>query len=154
MSIVTNFFKDIQDGMFNSKYSSKFIKNYGKALSEITTKGKYYESYMANGGMTNTYFDYNEGIKKKNKFTEKIRNVNEIVEQLPRLAEFISTLEDGKSLNEALYNAAEITTNFKRGGDITKAINRNGVNFLNASKSTTSGFNCTGYFCLPSNVAI
>lgn len=132
--IVTNFFKDFQDGMFNSKYSSKFVKNYGKALNEIMTKGEYYETYMANGGMNNTYFDYNEGIKKKpNKFVEKIRNANEIVEQLPRMAEFISTLEDGKSLNEALYNAAEITTNFKRGGDITKAINRNGVNFLNAS---------------------
>lgn len=131
--IVTNFFKDFQDGAFNSKYSSKFIKNYGKALNEICTKGKYYESYMANGGMSNTYFDYETGIKKTNKFVEKIRNANEIVEQLPRLAEFISTLEDGKSLNEALYNAAEITTNFKRGGDITKAINRNGVNFLNAS---------------------
>lgn len=132
--IVTNFFKDFQDGMFNSKYSSKFVKNYGKALNEIMTKGEYYETYMANGGMTNTYFDYNEGIKKQpNKFVEKIRNANEIVEQLPRMSEFISTLEDGKSLNEALYNAAEITTNFKRGGDITKAINRNGVNFLNAS---------------------
>lgn len=132
--VVTNFFKDFQDGMFNSKYSSKFIKNYGKALNEIVTKGKYYESYMANGGMTNTYFDYNEGMKKKpNKFVEKIRSANEIVEQLPRMSEFISTLEDGKSLNEALYNAAEITTNFKRGGDITKALNRNGVNFLNAS---------------------
>lgn len=131
--IVTNFFKDFQDGAFNSKYSRKFIKNYGKALNEIYTKGKYYESYMANGGMSNTYFDYETGIKKTNKFVEKIRNANEVVEQLPRLAEFISTLEDGKSLNEALYNAAEITTNFKRGGDITKAINRNGVNFLNAS---------------------
>ena len=132
--IVTNFFKDFQDGMFNSKYSSKFVKNYGKALNEIMTKGEYYETYMANGGMTNTYFDYNEGIKKQpNKFVEKIRNANEIVEQLPRMSEFISTLEDGKSLNEALYNTAEITTNFKRGGDITKAINRNGVNFLNAS---------------------
>ena len=132
--IVTNIFKDFQDGMFNSKYSSKFVKNYGKALNEIMTKGEYYETYMANGGMTNTYFDYNEGIKKQpNKFVEKIRNANEIVEQLPRMSEFISTLEDGKSLNEALYNAAEITTNFKRGGDITKAINRNGVNFLNAS---------------------
>lgn len=132
--IVTNFFKDFQDGMFNSKYSSKFVKNYGKALNEIMAKGEYYETYMANGGMTNTYFDYNEGIKKQpNKFVEKIRNANEIVEQLPRMSEFISTLEDGKSLNEALYNAAEITTNFKRGGDITKAINRNGVNFLNAS---------------------
>lgn len=132
--VVTNFFKDFQDGWFNSKYSKKFIKNYGKAFHEIYTKGKYYQSYMANGGMTNTYFDYNEGVKKKsNKFVEKIRNANEIVEELPRLAEFISTLEDGKSLNEALYNAADITTNFKRGGDITKAINRNGVNFLNAS---------------------
>lgn len=132
--IVTNFFKDFQDGIFNSKYSKKFIKNYGKALNEIRIKGKYYESYMANGGNTNTYFDYESGIKKKgNKFVQKIRNVNEYVEQLPRLAEFISTLEDGKSLNEALYNAAEITTNFKRGGDITKALNRNGVNFLNAS---------------------
>ena len=131
--VVTNFFKDFQDGAFNSKYSSKFIKNYGKALNEIYTKGKYYQSYMANGGMTNTYFDYNEGIKKHNKFIQKIRNINEIVEQLPRMSEFISTLEDGKSLNEALYNAAEITTNFKRGGDIAKALNRNGVNFLNAS---------------------
>lgn len=84
--------------------------------------------------MTNSYFDYNEGIKKKpNKFVEKIRNVNEIVEQLPRLSEFISTLEDGKSLNKALYNAAEITTNFKRGGDWAKALNRNGATFLNAS---------------------
>lgn len=132
--VATNFFKDIQDGAFNSKYSKKFLKNYGKALNEIVTKGKYYESYMANGGMSNTYFEYDTGVKKKgNKFVEKIRNANEVVEQLPRLSEFISTLEDGKSLNEALYNAAEITTNFKRGGDITKAINRNGANFLNAS---------------------
>lgn len=132
--IATNFFKDIQDGAFNSKYSKKFFKNYGKALNEIVTKGKYYESYMANGGLSNTYFEYDTGVKKKgNKFVEKIRNANEIVEQLPRLSEFISTLEDGKSLNEALYNAAEITTNFKRGGDITKAFNRNGFNFLNAS---------------------
>lgn len=132
--IATNFFKDIQDGAFNSKYSKKFFKNYGKALNEIVTKGKYYELYMANGGMSNTYFEYDTGVKKKgNKFVEKIRNANEIVEQLPRLSEFISTLEDGKSLNEALYNAAEITTNFKRGGDITKAFNRNGFNFLNAS---------------------
>ena len=132
--IVSNFFKDLQDGAFNSKYSRKFVKNYAKALNEIRIKGKYYQSYMANGGMTNTYFDYDSGVKKpRNKFVEKIRNANEVVEQAPRIAEFISTLEDGKSLNEALYNAAEITTNFKRGGEITKAINRNGVNFLNAS---------------------
>lgn len=135
--VVTNFFKDFQDGMFNSRYSSKFIKNYAEAIKQITTKGEIYNQYMANGGGTNTYFDYNSGVRKEggkiSKFINNIRSVNEMVEQAPRLAEYISTLEDGKTINEALYNAAEITTNFKRGGDITKALNRNGAEFLNAS---------------------
>lgn len=135
--VVTNFYKDFQDGMFNSKYSSKFIKNYAKAIKQIIAKGEIYNQYMANGGGNNTYFDYNTGVKREggkiSKFVNKIRNVNELVEQAPRLAEYISTIEDGKTINEALYNAAEVTTNFKRGGDITKALNRNGAEFLNAS---------------------
>lgn len=135
--VITNFAKDLQDGIFNSKYSSKFLPNYGRALKEITTKGKFYKQYTANGGESNTYFDYNKGVKKAptkvGKFVEKIRNINEVVEMAPRLAEFISTIEDGKSINEAMYNAAEVTTNFKRGGELTKIINRNGANFLNAS---------------------
>lgn len=134
--MITNFFKDFQDGMFNSKYTSKFMKNYGKALLEIKNKGKYYNEYVANGGDSNTYFDYEKGVKKDTKisnFVDKIRKGNEIIEMAPRLSEYISTREAGGSVNEALYNAAEITTNFKRGGDIAKAINRNGANFLNAS---------------------
>lgn len=134
--MVTNFFKDFQDGMFNSKYTSKFIKNYGKAIVEIKRQGKYYNEYMANGGNSNTYFDYEKGVKKKTKigkFIDKIRTGNEIIEMAPRLSEYISTREAGGSVNEALYNAAEITTNFKRGGDVAKALNRNGANFLNAS---------------------
>ena len=134
--IITNFFKDLQDGMFNSKYASKFLTNYGKALMEIKNKGELYKLYKANGGEANTYFDYEKGIKRSTKigkFLDKIRNANEVVEMAPRLAEFISTYEAGKSIDEAMYNAAEVTTNFKRGGEITKVINRNGVNFLNAS---------------------
>ncbi len=135
--IITNFVKDLQDGMFNSKYTAKFLPNYGRALKEIATKGKYYKQYTANGGESNTYFDYETGVKKAptkvGKFIDKIRSVNEVIEMAPRLSEFISTIEDGKSMNEAMYNAAEITTNFKRGGELTKVINRNGVNFLNAS---------------------
>lgn len=134
--MITNFFKDFQDGMFNSKYTSKFMKNYGKALSEIRKHGKYYNEYMANGGNSNTYFDYEKGVKKESKlskFIDKIRTGNEIIEMAPRLSEYISTREAGGSINEALYNAAEITTNFKRGGDVAKALNRNGANFLNAS---------------------
>lgn len=42
-------------------------------------------------------------------------------------------MEKTGDVDQAMYNAAEITTNFKRGGDWTKAANRNGVTFLNAS---------------------
>ena len=86
-----------------------------------------------------------------------IEKANEFVETAPRLTEFIATIKangyevnsngelvlkneakaKGRTadsvLNEALYNAAEVTTNFKRGGDVSKYLNRNGATFLNAS---------------------
>lgn len=132
--------KDFQDAVFNSKYSTgQFLKNYSKALYNIAKNGDWYKSYKNNGGTANTYFDYNKGLlptKTKNpikKFVNKIKDVNEILEQAPRLSEYISTIENNGSIDEALYNAAEITTNFKRGGDIAKVANKYGANFLNAS---------------------
>lgn len=128
--------KDFQDALFNTKYSSsQFLKNYTKALYNIGTKGSWYQNYKDNGGTANTYFDYEKGIlpNKNKRFGDKIKVVNEILEQAPRLAEYMSTIENGGSINEALYNAADITTNFKRGGDITKIVNKYGANFLNAS---------------------
>lgn len=137
---MNNPIKDFQDALFNSKYNgATFVKNWTKALYNIATDGSWYQSYKNNGGTANTYFDYNKGIlpaKTKNpvkKFVNKIKDVNEVLEQAPRLAEYISTIEHKGSIDEALYNAADITTNFKRGGDITKAINKYGANFLNAS---------------------
>ena len=136
--VLTNFAKDLGDAPLNSKYASKFYPNYLRAWIEIKNKGPMYQQYMALGGSQNTYFDYDKGVIDRNSnkakvFLEKIKSINEAVEQAPRLAEFISTIEDGKSLTEAMYNAAEITTNFKRGGDLAKFVNRNGANFLNAS---------------------
>ena len=128
--------KDFQDAVFNTKYSSaQFLKNYTKALYNIGTDGPWYQNYKNNGGTANTYFDYEKGIlpNKNKRFGDNIKAVNEILEQAPRLAEYISTIENGGSINEALYNAADITTNFKRGGDVTKAVNKYGANFLNAS---------------------
>ena len=137
---MNNPIKDFQDALFNSKYNgATFVKNWTKALYNIATDGSWYQSYKNNGGTANTYFDYNKGIlpaKTKNpvkKFVNKIKDVNEVLEQAPRLAEYISTIDHKGSIDEALYNAADITTNFKRGGDITKAINKYGANFLNAS---------------------
>lgn len=136
--IATNFFKDIGDAPFNSKYASKFYKNYVIGLKNIATNSELWNKYQALGGEQNTYFDYRKGVSnisksRVSKFVRGIQRINQVVEQAPRFAEFISTLETGGSYTEAMYNAAEVTTNFKRGGDITKAINRNGANFLNAS---------------------
>lgn len=133
---MVNPIKDIQDGAFNSKYPGKFAQNYAKAIGEMTKgkKSELYMLYLANGGNSNTYYEYDTKMPTKNyKFGDGINKANEVVETLPRFAEFISTIENGGSINEAMYNAAEITTNFKRGGDFTKFLNRNGVNFLNAS---------------------
>ena len=55
------------------------------------------------------------------------------MELAPRYAEFKASLQAGESYQEAMYNAREITTNFSRGGVITKALNRNGFTFLNAN---------------------
>lgn len=130
--------KDIQDAVFNTKYGvPEFAKNYVKSLYQLGTKGEIYKDYIRNGGNSNTYFDYERGIlpnrNKIQKVVDRVKGFNEILEQAPRLAEYMTTLENGGTKSEALYNSAEITTNFKRGGEITKVANRYGANFLNAS---------------------
>ena len=142
--LATNFLKDIGDAPLNSKYGTvEFFKNYGVAMNEMRkgTKSKLWQLYLANGGLQNSYFEnmkFNDTGKNKvqrkvSALAESISKANNVIEQLPRFAEFITTLNHGGSLNEAMYNSAEITTNFKRGGNVTKALNRNGFNFLNAS---------------------
>lgn len=138
---INNPIKDIQDAVFNTKYSvARFGKNYVKSLYQIGTKGSLYKQYLRDGGANNTYFEYDKGLLPQKGMTanfrkavDKIKALNEVLEMAPRLAEYISTIEKGGTKSEALYNAAEITTNFKHGGDITKAMNKYGANFLNAS---------------------
>lgn len=136
--LLNNPIKDFQDGLFYTKYSAgQFLKNYSVALKEIATKGKYYKQYMALGGQDNSFFEYGKGIKQEakglKKVLAKIEQMNSVLETAPRLAEFISSIENGASVNEAMYNASDITTNFKRGGEYTKLANKYGMNFLNAS---------------------
>ena len=136
--MITNPLKDIQDGSINSKYPKQFAKNLIEAVKQIKNNGQYKKLYIANGGAYETYFNYNTGTNiapsKLDKIIplKKISEANEIIEMAPRLAEFISSIEAGESIETAMYNAAEITTNFKRGGDFVKTLDRNGVTFLNA----------------------
>ena len=138
MFLATNMMKDAFDAPLNSKYPSKLPKNYLRAFKEIVLqggKGNYNQQYQALGGLQNSYFDNQQFQKQGSKANPLtwIEKANNAIEQLPRLAEFISTMEATGNVDQAMYNAAEITTNFKRGGDVAKAANRNGATFLNAS---------------------
>lgn len=139
--IITNPVKDIQDAVFNSKYTKDMLKNYPTSFMELSrAKNETAKQFLALYGSGNTQGDYsidsglNNGIAKKNtKFLKGISKLNNIVELAPRYAEFKASLENGATVPEAMYNAREITTNFNRGGTITKALNRNGATFLNTS---------------------
>jgi hypothetical protein len=53
------------------------------------------------------------------------------IEQLPRFAEFISSVEAGVSVDQAILNAADVTTNFGRSGKLTRKLNQTIIPFLN-----------------------
>lgn len=145
--IVRNFVRDAQSALYFTHYSNAtFIKNYGKAVKEIATNGKYWQLYQAMGGKGTTYYDPKTGLSNRHHFkngaVDKVAGglnrvidilsfANEAVEQYPRLAEFISTMEDTGDVQQALYNAADITTNFGRGGFAARKLNASLVPFFN-----------------------
>lgn len=141
--LVRNAIKDIQDAPINSKHTKDMLKTYfgvgeKAAIMELkAAKTKEAQQFLALYGSENTYGNYSElDSKSKNvisKFGKKLVELNELIELAPRYAEFKASLKNGDSLQEAIYNAREVTTNFGRGGYITKALNRNGFTFLNAS---------------------
>jgi hypothetical protein len=72
-------------------------------------------------------------LKKLSRWTgEEMWRLNDAFETAPRYAEFINARKAGKSLEEAIYDAAEITTNFSRGGKVLKSADAY-VPYLNAS---------------------
>ena len=143
--MLTNPLRDPQDAILNSNHPISFVKNLPKAWKEaITNTGDaprfrtLYGSPMALGeynvdsGLGNTDGRIAK-ILKNNRLARGIKRFNEVTEIATRLAEFKANLEHGSSVEEAMYYARESTVNFDRGGTITKALNRNGFTFLNAS---------------------
>lgn len=141
---ITNAIKDSQDILLNSQHSAKTYAKIPEATAQILSKGYWYNEYIQNGGSQNSYFKDGEFETSKNNLPTKIKNtltiplkaisnVNNVIEMTPRLAEYIVSREQGKSIETSMLDAARVTTNFKAGGDITKTLNRNGFTFLNAS---------------------
>jgi len=141
--IFKNAIKDIQEAVFNSKYTADMLKNMPRAYKELvsnTEQARQFKSLYGSGLTMGQYdidsMNYTPSGKNKT-FLQGLKNIitgtNELVEIAPRYAEFLASIDHGASLQEAMYNAREVTTNFSRGGTLAKALNRNGFTFLNSS---------------------
>lgn len=140
--MITNPVRDVQDALLYSTDMKRWIKNYPKAIAQISGNGKYWEMYKSMGAVNNSYFDWatGENANKKGGKPGKVEALNLAIEQAPRLAEYMTVLENAErdhkeitqqDLMEAFNAAAEITTNFSRGGTIGRWVNRNLVPFWN-----------------------
>lgn len=140
---ITNGIKDIQDVLINSQHVVKTYSKIPEAYAQVLKKGYWYQEYMANGGEHNSFFDsqentFNTGRKGVDKILDlpplkQIAQLNDFIEIIPRLSEYIASREMGRSIEVSMLDAARVTTNFKAGGNLTKYLNRNGITFLNAS---------------------
>ena len=141
--MATNAIKDTQDILINSQHPVKTYANLPRATWELAKNGKWFREYMENGGEDNSYFDSDtNSFDTEEKGVRKLLGIpplswiskaNNFIERTPRLAEYITSREAGRSIEVSMLDAARVTTNFAAGGKLTKFANRNGATFLNAS---------------------
>lgn len=141
-ALYRNPIKDIQDVAINSQHAAKTYMNVPNAIYQMVTGGEYATEYHQNGGKSNTYFDSrtNQFKTEDNIFKKTIglpiraiETAGEFIEEIPRLAEYIASRQEGRSIDRSMLDAARVTTNFAAGGDFTKFLNSHGFTFLNAS---------------------
>lgn len=159
---LVNGIKDTQTAyIYGSEHNPfKYVLDLLKSGKDITKNSPMYQKYKAIGGEGGNFFSsdnahitanelmnrklttdgnlitgskpFNPLIKGAKGFVKGIEKFNNIVEDTPRLAEFKRTLNKTGDVQKALYDAGEVTTNFSRGGDVTKRLD-NLVMYLNAS---------------------
>jgi hypothetical protein len=107
----------------------KFIGNLGSAAKDMIKKADGFQEYKALGGEGGNYFNVEKGLQPKGKLEKVLKPlgaINNFTESLPRYAEYKGTLKregtDYATKMKALNNAQEVTVNFGRHGDVTKAI--------------------------------
>lgn len=152
--MVRNLARDMQDAGFYSTDSATWAKMFPSAWTQIAKNGEIWQQYKALGGSYASMLDYTTGMVKEpknalGKAAARYESFGQAIEAAPRLAEFMTILANkggsktvdgvktGKftqsDLMEAMLGAADITTNFARGGTVTKMLNKYLVPFLNPS---------------------
>lgn len=167
--ILRNFARDFTDSLWYTDSLKDYFKTTPKAIQEVykglfTKKGsKYWDLYESLGGISNSYFEdgifhmknikgTKENRSRINRALNTIPDLNLMVEQIPRMTEFIKTLNragfDESNLSKidyntavsALWNADDITLNFGRGSQFTRKLNRYAVPFLNPTVQGSAKF--------------
>lgn len=143
---VKNIARDLQDGMLQSKFGmGEFIAMY-KKNADMMMSGKYnkeWELFLANGCLEASIFSDEFGTVAKSGKSgleqavgvagqfQHIKNFNTLTEALPRFTEFCLTLKHGGTVQQAIYNAADVTVNFGRSGTLIRILNSTVSPFLN-----------------------
>lgn len=163
----TNIIKDTGEALLYTKNTKGFIASYPKAIAAVCSKDskyrKYFELYQASGGKyahlrdVLTTFNTDSVFKKIIKSPIKAcETLNDCLEAIPRMAEFISTIDNSldvktlkrtmqkdfkpedvldkmnaKTIDRALRNANEVTLNFGRKGVAGSAFNSTIIPYLN-----------------------
>lgn len=154
---ITNGIRDYFDMFIYNKHAHRLPKFHALALKGIFTRsgkeGEMFKEYMSYGASNASIFEYaNTNAGKKPRYTkaravfEKIDAINFMIEQSPRFAVYLETVDrlekqrkkgknkytDEEIKTIASYNAADATLNFGRSGTYIKAANTYGATFLNA----------------------
>lgn len=141
--------RDFGDAMFQTKNGLKtFMSCVPGAVKDVFTDGKYVNDMLNQGVGGASFFDISDltakGASKWAKLNplKQLEKLNEVLELVPRTAEYMATLKKaGKTLETAdketrsfaALNASDVTTNFQRGGKYDDLINRGLVPFFRAS---------------------
>lgn len=141
--------KDMQEVFLNSQHARKTYANVFPAIKELAHRegnyGEYATEFFENGGRQLDYFnqdtkefDDHKNIIKTLSGIGAIERAGDFIETVPRLAEYMASRKQGRSIEQSMLDAARVTTNFGAGGEVTKFANRHGFNFLNASVQGTA----------------
>jgi hypothetical protein len=131
MFAVRNVARDIPTAYIQGSENNpvKFAKNLLDAGKDMFKNADEFAEYKALGGEGGNYFNVEKGLKSEGKLEKVLKPlaaINNFTETLPRYAEYKGTLKrEGKNYStkmKALHNAQEVTVNFGKHGDVTKAI--------------------------------
>lgn len=132
--------RDIQNALTFTKFSIKdYSRNLAKAFKIIffDKANIEYQIFIASGGASTSIYDYEattRGINPKTKggkLISKLESASQMIEQLPRFAEYLASREKGLSVQESILNSAEVTVNFQRSGTVMRLMNSTFMPFAN-----------------------